>query len=223
MIYPPGSEIDAQSRPGFDVYTLSYSESILDELTQMFGIPTFRKLIGGTDLISTNSSELLECHKQIERILVTTGRGRLKAKTEAVQREIKVTLCQQLISILANSHLEDYKPSFRRRERALRRAKEYLKEHAEDPITVSDLHRATGVSERTLRYAFLEHFGVSPKTYLMATRLNGVRRQLYQVDPSSITIADVANHWGFWHMGQFAADYRRLFGELPSETLARGG
>ncbi|MFV2073945.1 MAG: helix-turn-helix domain-containing protein, partial [Thermoanaerobaculales bacterium] len=34
-------------------------------------------------------------------------------------------------------------------------------------------------------------------------------------------VTDVANSWGFWHMGQFAADYRRQFGELPSETLRR--
>ena len=52
-----------------------------------------------------------------------------------------------------------------------------------------------------------------------AQRLNGVRRQLYHADSSSIKIADVANHWGFWHLGQFAVDYRRLFGELPSEPL----
>jgi hypothetical protein len=32
---------------------------------------------------------------------------------------------------------------------------------------------------------------------------------------------DVANRWGFWHMGQFAADYKRQFGELPSATLKR--
>jgi AraC family ethanolamine operon transcriptional activator len=36
---------------------------------------------------------------------------------------------------------------------------------------------------------------------------------------ASSRIADVANRWGFWHMGQFAADYRRQFGELPSETV----
>jgi transcriptional regulator GlxA family with amidase domain len=34
-------------------------------------------------------------------------------------------------------------------------------------------------------------------------------------------IADAANAWGFWHMGQFAKDYRTLFGELPSQTRAR--
>jgi len=32
-------------------------------------------------------------------------------------------------------------------------------------------------------------------------------------------IGTIANRCGFWHMGRFAADYRRLFGELPSETL----
>jgi len=36
-------------------------------------------------------------------------------------------------------------------------------------------------------------------------------------------VTDVANSWGFWHMGQFAADFRRQFGELPSETVRRTG
>ena len=35
-------------------------------------------------------------------------------------------------------------------------------------------------------------------------------------------VAEVASRWGFWHMGQLAADYRQLFGELPSETLIAG-
>jgi len=51
-------------------------------------------------------------------------------------------------------------------------------------------------------------------------RLNGVRRQLGRVAPD-IPITDVANSWGYWHMGQFAADYRKHFGELPSVTRQR--
>ncbi|CAG9232914.1 hypothetical protein BVI1335_880001 [Burkholderia vietnamiensis] len=30
---------------------------------------------------------------------------------------------------------------------------------------------------------------------------------------------DVAAAWGFWHLSQFATDYRRMFGKRPSETL----
>ena len=59
-----------------------------------------------------------------------------------------------------------------------------------------------------------------PKQYLHARRLAGVRREL-RLAPSEVRVVDVANRWGFWHMGRFAADYRKQFGEQPSETLRR--
>ncbi len=34
-----------------------------------------------------------------------------------------------------------------------------------------------------------------------------------------VKISDIANLHGFWHMGKFAADYRGLFDELPSQTI----
>jgi AraC family ethanolamine operon transcriptional activator len=49
--------------------------------------------------------------------------------------------------------------------------------------------------------------------------LNGVHRDLRKANLDGKRISDVANDWGFWHMGQFAADYKKLFGELPSEIL----
>jgi AraC family ethanolamine operon transcriptional activator len=49
-------------------------------------------------------------------------------------------------------------------------------------------------------------------------RLNGVRRELRH-GTAELRIGDVAARWGFWHQSQFAADYRTLFGELPSQTL----
>jgi AraC family ethanolamine operon transcriptional activator len=105
--------------------------------------------------------------------------------------------------------------------KALKRALNHLAERLGEPLSVGELCRATRVSERTLRRAFLEKFEMPPKAYLKALRLLGAREELQTDRSSSVTITDVANHWGFWHMGQFAADYRRIYNELPSATLTR--
>lgn len=87
------------------------------------------------------------------------------------------------------------------------------------PWTIQDLCEKLYVSQRTLRYAFQEYLGMSPMTYLKIQRLNQVRRQLKASRPDQTTVTNIAVQWGFWHMGQFAQDYRKMFGECPSETL----
>jgi transcriptional regulator GlxA family with amidase domain len=39
---------------------------------------------------------------------------------------------------------------------------------------------------------------------------------------AGLTVAKVAVAAGFTHLGRFAEEYRSQFGELPSQTLARG-
>jgi AraC family ethanolamine operon transcriptional activator len=72
---------------------------------------------------------------------------------------------------------------------------------------------------RTLEYIFRDYFNVTPKVYLKSRRLAAVRHELLRSLHSKSSINEIANRWGFWHMSQFATDYRRFFGELPSETL----
>jgi len=83
------------------------------------------------------------------------------------------------------------------------------------------LENLCGASGRTLRFAFEDELGLSPKRFLEVHQPNLVFRELRRSDRRSTKIADVASDWGFWHMGKLARDYRRLFGELPSEALAR--
>jgi len=101
------------------------------------------------------------------------------------------------------------------------RAQDYMREHVEEPLTIEDLCRDLGVSRRTLQYSFREVLRVNPVSYLRALRLNGVRRALKAVDQRCGSVQDIAARWGFWHLSHFASDYRRMFGELPSETLSR--
>jgi AraC family ethanolamine operon transcriptional activator len=88
---------------------------------------------------------------------------------------------------------------------------------ADPSVNVTRLCRIAGVSERSLRSTFAERYGMSPARFIKAYRLNGVRRDLSR-RPSHKTIYNVATKWGFCHQGEFASEYRRWFGELPSET-----
>ncbi|WP_455196273.1 helix-turn-helix domain-containing protein [Kaarinaea lacus] len=80
---------------------------------------------------------------------------------------------------------------------------------------------AIAPSPKSKRHAFNDYYGVSPQQYLKSYRLNAVRKEMIAQNPSHLKITDVANNWGFWHMGQFAQDYKRRFGELPSETMKK--
>ena len=75
------------------------------------------------------------------------------------------------------------------------------------------------VCKNTLYPLFNAKFGISPKSYIIKLRLNAAYEDLNHASPDKIKIYMIANKWGFWHMGQFAADYRKLFGELPMKTL----
>jgi AraC family ethanolamine operon transcriptional activator len=86
-------------------------------------------------------------------------------------------------------------------------------------VTVPDLAIAAGVSERTLRAAFHDYFGIGPVQFLRLRTLNQVRAALRNSDPALTTVTEVATRFGVWELGRLARDYRVLFGELPSATL----
>jgi AraC family transcriptional regulator, ethanolamine operon transcriptional activator len=108
-----------------------------------------------------------------------------------------------------------------RRARVAIEAEDYMSTYLDRPMTLLEICEAIGVSERTLIYAFHERIGLSPKIYLKYLKLNRLRQDLKAVDPRTQSVHQVARTWGFEHSGALAADYRRLFGELPHETLRR--
>ena len=87
-------------------------------------------------------------------------------------------------------------------------------------VVAPEVGVAVGMSWRTLDRGFKEHFGIGPKRYLLNLRLTQARRALKSAGEGT-KVVDVANEWGFWHMGDFAREYRQLFGELPGQSLAR--
>jgi AraC-like DNA-binding protein len=100
------------------------------------------------------------------------------------------------------------------------RAYDYMVANACEPITIEDLTRVAGVSGRTLHEGFKRFKGAAPKACLKAIRMEGARRDLLEAHGGD-DVTVVAQRWGFFHLGRFASNYQRVFGERPSETLRR--
>jgi AraC family transcriptional regulator, ethanolamine operon transcriptional activator len=105
------------------------------------------------------------------------------------------------------------------RKQIIRMAMDFVEQHDCEYLSVEQLATAAGVSERTLRDAFLKYFGVPPVQYLNRRSLHQIRNALLAADPSQATVTEIATQFGVWHFGRLAQDYRFLFGELPSRTL----
>jgi AraC family ethanolamine operon transcriptional activator len=103
---------------------------------------------------------------------------------------------------------------------AVNRARSYIDGHLTEPIRLSDLCEQAHTQSRSLEYGFREVVGMSPVAYIRALRLN-LARQLLKSSHGEHTVTQVALDCGFWHLSQFAVDYKRHFGESPSATGRR--
>lgn len=103
----------------------------------------------------------------------------------------------------------------------VRRAQDYMEAHAQEPLTIALIAEAAGVSIRSLYAGFQRYRQCSPMAYLRGVRMSRVRDELRRSQDARVTVTQVALRWGFGHLGQFAADYKAQYGELPSHTLRR--
>jgi transcriptional regulator GlxA family with amidase domain len=108
-----------------------------------------------------------------------------------------------------------------RREKIVKKFKEYLENHPDRPIYLPEICSSIGVAERTLRAACEEHLGMGPIRYLTLRRMHLVRRSLLVADASRTSVTRILTDRGFWELGRFSVAYHAMFGETPSQTLRR--
>jgi AraC-like DNA-binding protein len=101
----------------------------------------------------------------------------------------------------------------------VRRAEKYMREHVREEITIADLAGAAGVSERTVYYGFRHFLGKSPMRYCAQLRLAVARETLLRGRIEGCNITQLAVSLGYATSSHFSRDYRRRYGESPSDTL----
>jgi AraC-like DNA-binding protein len=119
----------------------------------------------------------------------------------------------------------NYTEALRRLERPVtprdvKRAVDYIEANLDAEIGLPEIVATCGVPGRTLIKHFSDFKGTSPMRYLRSARYERVREALGRAEPEE-SVTEIALRWGFTHMGRFSVEYRRRFGESPSETLGR--
>lgn len=206
------------AEPGFDAYTVSIAKSRMSELSGNLQLadPGDSPGLWGTE-VQPAPKQLAAIKSIIQKIFTleqsTTQNPEARASLDDM---ISLQLPCAILQLDIGPHTGKRIPA-RNRELALQRALDYIEAHPKEALTVETLCTSAATSLSTLERAFLERFSISPKRYITVQRLNRVHAALIH-NPDRRSITDVASEWGFSHTSQFAADYKSLFGYLPSQT-----
>ena len=219
----PNREPTVRSGPGSARFHVSLTEAALvRQLTMLLGEPVATPLAF------------------ISEIPITDGYGRslidaLYLAATDIERDgallaNPLTLSsfeQFVLTGLLLSQPHNYAAALERRAKPIapadvRRVIHFIEANIDAPIGLPDIVAASGIPGRTLLKHFRDFRGTSPMRYLRRARFRRVHEALRRASPEE-RVMDIAAAHGFTHMGRFSVEYRRQFGETPSETLGRNG
>lgn len=221
MIFPVHGENSAFSGVGFKAMTVSFPERKLIELFESNGIRNVSQYLRPGEVVKQAEKEYLEELRalllELEQALKDPEHSRNHLSfIKTIQNQIIHTLFHIIIgSRFDPQHLK------LRHFKLLNQFIGFIDDQIDEQILLKDLYMETQVSDRTIQNVFREFIGLSPKSYISGRKLYKIHRQLWHARKSEQSITEIIANAGFWHMGQFAADYAKLFGELPSETVGR--
>ncbi|MDR2787855.1 MAG: helix-turn-helix domain-containing protein [Candidatus Accumulibacter sp.] len=221
-VRPGGIDFELLTPGDYDILGIVAREEVLARYAETLDLPDLMEAVRRGAVFSIGPERKMDFWRHLSRMLENAKRmSEAGSMPEGACNVMEEEILSSLIGLIANSAGTGAPRRSRLNHRkVVSRAREYLLEHPDEVISITELCEYLYVSRRTLQNCFHEVLGVCPVTYLKALRLNAVRRDLKEC--ARQTVQDVAAAHGFWHMSQFAADYRRLFHELPSETLRSG-
>ncbi len=133
-----------------------------------------------------------------------------------IAREAVDTLASMIVgACVRNCPSHDAAPAH------IQRAEEFLVSQIAAPVSLAEVAQVAGVSTRALSRAFKDRHGMGVIGFLKQRRLEAIHRDLLTAERDSTSVTEVALRYGANHLGRFAAEYRRQFGEYPSDTLRR--
>ena len=217
-VRPGGMEFELMTPSSFRILGLVVEKQLLLNYIAETEQMTLAPSVLDCEILHTRNTE----RNRLEDILLSLFQHGLRVD----RKQARDTLQDALLGVITSNCMAGMPPeipslTYTGRHRLVQRVRDFALAHKDEPLSIPQLCRAFHVSRRTLQYAFHEVSGISPGTYLRTLRMNGVRRALRAPQHPLADVQDLAAQWGFWNPSQFACDYKKLFGERPSDTLLR--
>lgn len=149
---------------------------------------------------------------------VTSAHPAAPTDAEAA-RSLEQELITCVLDCVAGGPVEMESAAHRQHSALMIRLEAILRAFPDRLLSLADVSAALGVSPRTLRICCQEHLGISSSRYFRLRQLQRVHRALRGGDATKPSVAEAARRYGVTELGRFAASYRDLFGQLPSETM----
>lgn len=219
-IKPGNEEFELITPASYDIMGIAVKDEVLERYGEALEIADLPKLLRRQEVLLVDLRQKRDFWSFLDQTLGELANNPLTATHEAALKALSQDLIDGLMDLLVGVRpLPAPTTAQQNHRRIVARAQDYLFSHQHEAISVTDLCEKLYVSRRTLQNSFQDVLQITPLAYLKFIRLNAVRRELKNPASPYRTVQDAAAAWGFWHMGQFAADYSRLFCERPSEAL----
>ncbi len=137
------------------------------------------------------------------------------------QQAESLLLSTMLIGLEHNYHAELTNEAQAPKPYYIKKAQAYIEANIQNPITPEDVAREACISLRSIYSGFQSYLNTTPMAYIKHAKLCRVHEELKRLEPYQASVSEIAMNYGFSHFGNFAASYRKAFGELPSATLRK--
>lgn len=176
-----------------------FAADLVDEVARTLGIPRPVHFVP------------LEPGRAPRATALATAMHEALAERGPVTPELQALVTETLTEVLATCTERGEVPVRHKAPRAVRRARDYLRAHLSDPVTLDALAAHAGADKFHLIRAFRAEVGMPPYEYL--TRLRVARAA--ELLAAGMTGAQVAHTVGLFDESQLHRHFRRIFGVTP--------
>ena len=215
VLYPPGCSIDAVGYPGLcDVHYMLPAERIAAAAAarEVDLIEARRAFVmdPGVDRLDHLSTVLAQVDAIVE------------SRDSTTWPEVEKELMRIFLGLfdVASYGSRWSLPPLRAATKCATETRNYINSTSAAELDLASLARELGITRQHLNRCFRENYDISVHEFVHVYRLNKAR-ELLLGGGSKMSVTEAAYSTGFNHLGRFSVEYKKLFGETPSQTRRR--